>query len=161
VHEVKVDGYRAQLHVREGTTRVFSRRGNDWTERFASIANDAKRVPVKQAVIDGEVIVASPDGLSDFNALQTELANERSDQMTFYAFDLLYADGFDLRRAPLLERKAALAKILAKASRGRFLYADHVELEGAAVRERACEMGLEGIVSKQRNSTYPSGRTEL
>jgi bifunctional non-homologous end joining protein LigD len=110
VHEVKVDGYRAQLHIRDATARVFSRRGNDWTERFASIAHDALRLPVKQAVIDGEVIVAAPDGLSDFNALQTELANERSDRMTFYAFDLLYADGFDLRRAPLVERSREFAE---------------------------------------------------
>jgi bifunctional non-homologous end joining protein LigD len=158
---VKVDGYRAQLHVRDGAARVFSRRGNDWTERFESIAHAAVRLPVTLAVIDGEVIVATPDGLSDFNALQTELANERSDRMTFYAFDLLYVDGFDLRRAPLVERKNALARILAKEPRGRFLYADHVELEGAVVHRRGCEMGLEGIVSKHRNSTYPSGRTEM
>ena len=94
-----MDGYRAQLHVSDGTARVFSRRGNDWTNRFGSIAHDARRLPIREAVIDGEVIVATPDGLSDFNALQVELANERSDRLTFYAFDLLYAEGFDLRDA--------------------------------------------------------------
>jgi len=160
IHEIKVDGYRAQLHVRDGVSRVFSRRGNDWTERFGSIAHDGRQLPIRQAVIDGEVIVATPDGLSDFSALQTELANGRSDRLTFYVFDLLYADGFDLRRTPLIERKAILGTIIAKAPRGRFLFAEHLELDGAAVYARACQMGIEGIVSKLRNAPYPSGRSE-
>ena len=160
VHEIKVDGYRAQLHLREGATRVYSRRGNDWTDRFGSIAHDASLLAIRQAVIDGELIVATPEGLSDFNALQTELANDRSERLTFYVFDLLYVDGFDLRRAPLVERKAALGRIIAKTPRGRFLYAEHLELDGAAVYARACQMGIEGIVSKLRASPYPSGRTE-
>jgi bifunctional non-homologous end joining protein LigD len=161
VHEIKVDGYRAQLHLRDGVARMFSRRGYDWTDRFGSIAQDARLLPVSEAVIDGEVIVATPVGLSDFSALQVELANERSDRLTFYAFDLLYAEGFDLRRAALVERKAALRRIIAKTSRGRFLFAEHLELDGGAVFARACQMGIEGIVSKLRNSPYPSGRSEM
>ena len=161
VHEIKVDGYRAQLHINEETARVFSRRGNDWTDRFASIAREATLIPIRQAVIDGEVIVATANGLSDFNALQIELANERSDRLTFYAFDLLYADGYDLRRAPLLERKTALARILAKALGKHFLCSDHLELDGTTVYSRACQMGIEGIVSKLRTSPYTSGRSDV
>ena len=160
VHEIKVDGYRAQIHMKKGGARVFSRRGNDWTERFSSIAHSAKRLPVGEAVIDGEVIVATPDGLSDFSALQTELANDRSDRMTFYAFDLIYADGYDLRRAALVDRKAALSGLLAKSPRGCFLFADHVELDGVTVFGRACAMGVEGVVSKLRDSPYQSGRID-
>jgi bifunctional non-homologous end joining protein LigD len=133
VHEIRVDGYRAQLHLRDGTARIFSRRGNDWTDRFETIAHNARKLPIRQAVIDGEIIVATPDGLSDFNALQIELANERSDSMTFYAFDLLYAEDLDLRRAALVDRKDARRKILVQTPRGRFLFADHLELDGAAV----------------------------
>ena len=118
VHEIKVDGYRAQLHVQNGEARVFSRRGNDWTERFSSIAHGANRLPIGEAIIDGEVIVATPEGLSDFSALQSELAGERSDRLTFYAFDLLYADGYDLRRAALIDRKTALARLLVEARAG-------------------------------------------
>ena len=160
VHEIKVDGYRAQIHVRNGEVQVFSRRGNDWTNRFGSIAHAATRLPIKQAVIDGEVIVATPEGLSDFSALQSELAAERSDHMTFYAFDLLYADGYDLRRAPLVKRKEALARILLGEHRGRFLFADHLEIEGATVFGRACAMGIEGVVSKLRDAPYQSGRLD-
>ena len=161
VHEVKVDGYRAQLHIRDGKVRVFSRRGNDWTSEFQSIADAAKQLPLTRTIIDGEVIVATREGLSDFAALQSELAAERSDRLTFYAFDLLYAEGIDLRPARLLDRKKALSRIIGKAPKGRFLYADHVELEGSAVHRRACEMGLEGVVSKLRDAPYRSGRTEV
>jgi bifunctional non-homologous end joining protein LigD len=160
LHEVKVDGYRCQLHVDQGAVRMFTRRGYDWSERFQRLADAAKGLPVGQAVIDGEVIVATREGLSDFAALQAELAAERSDRLTFYAFDLLYADGYDLRQAKLVDRKEALARLLAKAPNGRFLYGDHVELDGAAVHARACEMGLEGIVSKLRDAPYRSGRGE-
>ena len=76
-------------------------------------------------------------------------------------FDLLYADGFDLRRASLVERKEALGRIIAKAPRGRFLFAEHLELDGAAVYARACQMGIEGIVSKLRDAPYPSGRSDM
>jgi len=119
-----------------------------------------KRLSISQAIIDGEVIVATPEGLSDFAALQAELAAERSDRLTFYAFDLLYADRYDLRRAALVDRKAALQRLLVPAGRGRFLYADHLELGGATVFGRACEMGLEGVVSKLRDGPYPSGRSD-
>ncbi len=122
--------------------------------------HDAVKLPVTQAIIDGEVMVTTPEGLSDFAVLQAELANERSDRLTFYAFDLLYADGYDLRRAALLDRKAALAEILKDAPKRRFLYSDHIELDGALVYARACEMGIEGIVSKLRDSPYASGRSD-
>jgi bifunctional non-homologous end joining protein LigD len=160
VHEIKVDGYRAQIHIKNGEARVYSRRGNDWTDRFMSIAHAAKQLPIKEAVIDGEVIVATPEGLSDFSALQSEIAAECSDRFTFYAFDLLYADGLDLRPAPLVERKAALARLLLKDRRRRFLFADHLEIEGATVFGRACAMGIEGVVSKLRDSPYQSGRID-
>jgi bifunctional non-homologous end joining protein LigD len=161
VHEIKVDGYRAQLHLENGRVRMYSRRGNDWSDRFAAIAEAAKDLPLKSAVIDGEVIVATANGLSDFAALQTELANLRSDKLTFYAFDLLYADGFDLKRTKLIDRKSALKELLASAPPGRFLYSDHLETDGSQVYARACELGIEGVVSKLRDSPYQSGRTEL
>ena len=160
VHEIKVDGYRAQIHVKNDDVRVYSRRGNDWTERFLSIAHAAKRLPIKEAVIDGEVMVATPEGLSDFSALQSELAAERSDHMTFYAFDLLYADGFDLRRVPLVDRKTVLARLIVKDARRRLLFAEHLEFDGATVFGRACAMGIEGVVSKLRDSPYQSGRID-
>jgi bifunctional non-homologous end joining protein LigD len=160
VHEIKVDGYRTQLHINNGVVLMYSRRGYNWTERYWAIAEAAKRLPTAQAIIDGEIIVATAHGLSDFAALQSELAAERSGRLTFYAFDLLYAEGFDLRRVSLNARKAALAGILQRAPKGRFLYSDHVDVDGATIYARACELGIEGIVSKLRDAPYPGGRTD-
>jgi bifunctional non-homologous end joining protein LigD len=158
LHEIKFDGYRAQLHLRGGKATVYSRRGYDWTEAFASIAAAAEMLPVRDAVLDGEAIVQDVRGVADFHALRRELARKRGGHLTYYAFDLLFLDGQDLRREPLIERKRKLKAIVAKASG--FLFADHLEADPKEVYARACQMGLEGIVSKRREAPYRSGRQE-
>src|ERR1051326_3337879 len=159
VHEIKVDGYRCQLHIWHGAVTAYTRRGNNWASRFATIVEAAKALPVKEAIIDGEVMVVTPEGFSDFGALQQELAAKRSDRLTYYAFDLLYVDGYDLRSSPLLARKDSLQRVLTGAS-GRFLYAQHLAEDGPTIHARGCEMGIEGIVSKLAASPYRSGRNE-
>jgi bifunctional non-homologous end joining protein LigD len=160
VHEIKVDGYRVQLRIWHGDAHAFTRRGIDWSPRFRSIVEAAKALPVKEAILDGEVIVATPEGLSDFGALQEDLGAGRSDRLTFFAFDLLFVDGYDLRQSPLLARKEAVQRVLQGAG-GRFLYSQHIVDDGAKVHARACAMGIEGIVSKLAESPYVSGRTDL
>lgn len=98
IHEIKADGYRAQVHLRGGKATVYSRRGYDWTETFASIAKAAEALPVRHAVLDGEAIVQDARGVADYHALRRELARKRSGNLTYYAFDLLYLDGEDLRQ---------------------------------------------------------------
>src|SRR5829696_8273670 len=93
VHEIKFDGYRLQLHVREGQIRLFTRRGHDWSERFKPVAAAAWHLKAYHAVIDGEVIVPTAEGLSDFHALESDLAAGRSDRFAYWAFDLLHLDG--------------------------------------------------------------------
>jgi bifunctional non-homologous end joining protein LigD len=159
VHEIKVDGYRLQLHLWHGAVTAYTRRGNDWSARFRTIVEAAKTLPVKEAIIDGEVIVATPEGLSDFGALQEDLGAGRSDRLTYFAFDLLYVDGYDLLQSPLLARKEALKRVLEGGS-SRFLYSEHVADDGAKVHARGCAMGIEGIVSKLVDSPYRSGRSE-
>ena len=139
---------------------AFTRRGYDWANRFGSIAEATKALPVREAIMDGEIIVLDPDGLSDFSALQSELAAGRSDRLVFYAFDLMYADGYDLRQSPLLARKEAMERILADTPKGRFLYSKHLAYDGPTIHARACEMNIEGIVSKLIDSPYRSGRNE-
>lgn len=158
LHEIKFDGYRAQLHLRGSKATVYSRRGYDWTETFASIAAAAEMLPVRDAVLDGEAIVQDARGVADFHALRRELARKRGGHLTYYAFDLLFLDGQDFRKEPLIERKRKLKAIVAKASR--FLFADHLEADAEEVYARACQMGLEGIVSKRREAPYRSGRQE-
>jgi bifunctional non-homologous end joining protein LigD len=155
VHEIKFDGYRVQFHIINDDIKVFTRRGNDWTKRFRKIANDAYLINVASAIIDGEVVVPGEDGTTDFSVLQNELKGN-SDKLVMVAFDLLYLNGQDLRKLPLVERKAALQKLIAKTA---IQYSDSFELEGQELFRHACKIGLEGIVSKVRDSTYPADRS--
>src|SRR5437588_9994948 len=103
VHEIKFDGYRVQVHLRDAVLKVFTRRGNDWTNRFRKIAADAWHVSAGSAIIDGEVVVPAADGSTDFSVLQNELKG-RSKKIVMVAFDLLYLNGRDLRSLTLYER---------------------------------------------------------
>jgi bifunctional non-homologous end joining protein LigD len=111
VHEIKFDGYRVQVHLRDAAVKVFTRRGNDWTNRFRKIATDAWHINVGSAIIDGEVVVPARDGATDFSVLQNEL---RSKKIVMVAFDLLYLNGYDQQKLPLFEHKALLQKIIAE-----------------------------------------------
>src|ERR1700720_3324675 len=114
IHEIKFDGYRVQVHLRDAAVKVFTRRGNDWTNRFRKIAADAWHINAGSAIIDGEVVVPAKNGTTDFSVLQNELKG-RSKKIVMVAFDLLYLNGYDLRKVPLVERKAMLRKIIADA----------------------------------------------
>jgi bifunctional non-homologous end joining protein LigD len=137
IHEVKFDGYRVQVHLANTAVKIFTRRGNDWTNRFKKIAGDAWHINAGSAIIDGEVIVPSENGVSDFSVLQNEL-HGKSSKLFLYAFDLLYLNGFDLRKAPLLERKALLHKMIAKTD---ILFSESFEIDGATMFKQACRMG--------------------
>jgi bifunctional non-homologous end joining protein LigD len=160
VHEIKYDGYRLQLHIQDGSIRLFTRRGYDWTSRFESIVEAAWHLKAYRAVIDGEVIVPMPEGHSDFHALERDLGAGRSDRFAFYAFDLMHLDGLDLREAALLDRKDVLAELLAGAPEP-LRFSEHVEADGAEVFANACRLALEGIVSKRRDGRYRSGRNDV
>lgn len=161
LHEIKIDGYRAQLHVHAGRIIVYSRSGYDWTKQFGQIAHAAQALADRELIIDGEATVLGNTGLPDFQALRRELAKKHSDRLIYLAFDLLYLDGHDLRRVPLFERKRALKDVLAKAPPN-IACSDFLELQdGGTVYAHACEMGLEGIVSKRRDSPYRSGRQDV
>ena len=105
-HEIKLDGYRLQLRVEDGEVTLKTRKGLDWTEKFAAIAKEAGSLP--DALIDGEVVALDAKGDPDFSALQAALSDGKTGNLIFFAFDLLFADEFDLRRSPLSERKAAV-----------------------------------------------------
>ncbi len=113
-------------------------------------------MPVEDAIIDGEVVAEASGGAPDFSALQDALATGRTERLAFYAFDLLYLDGRDLRRAPLIERKAALTAIIGAA--GIVRVSEHFEENGERLLWHACRLGLEGVVSKLRDAPYRSGR---
>lgn len=161
LHEIKFDGYRTMAHVTNGEVRLITRGGIDWTKRYGDLPQAFSRLPLSQAIIDGEIMVLDEKGISRFALLQDALSAGARSKLHFYAFDLLHLDGWDLRRAPLARRKALLAELLAGVGANSAIQlSDHVEGDGQGLYDQATEHGLEGIVSKRANATYQSGRTK-
>jgi bifunctional non-homologous end joining protein LigD len=154
IHEIKFDGYRVQVQLAHETVKIFTRRGNDWIKRFKKVAHDAWRIKAASAVIDGEIVVPAADGTTDFSVLQNELKGS-SKTIVLVAFDLLYLNGQDIRKEPLVRRKAELKKIIAGTD---VQFSESFEIEGREMFAHACKLGLEGVVSKLRDSAYASGR---
>jgi bifunctional non-homologous end joining protein LigD len=154
IHEIKFDGYRVQVHLANEAVKIFTRRGNDWTKRFKKVAHDAWRIKAASAVIDGEIVVPAADGTTDFSVLQNELKGS-SKAIVLVAFDLLYLNGQEIRKEPLVRRKAELKKIIAGTD---VQFSESFEIEGREMFAHACKLGLEGVVSKVRDSAYASGR---
>lgn len=160
-HEIKFDGYRVQLRVEHGEATLKTRKGLDWSEKFKAIAREGSTLP--DVLIDGEIVALDHNGAPDFSTLQAAISDGKTDELIFYAFDLLFADGEDLRRMPLAERKARLKKLLEarlKARAKSIRYVEHFESGGDAILKSACKLSLEGIVSKKLGASYRSGRSE-
>jgi bifunctional non-homologous end joining protein LigD len=161
VHEVKFDGYRIQMRVDAGTVTLRTRKGLDWTTKFPEIAKAAATLP--PCIIDGEVVALDQTGSPDFAGLQAALSDESTKGLIFFAFDLLFLEGEDVREEALVDRKRMLEKLLRATFRKResqIRYVEHFESGGDAVLKSACRMSLEGIISKQANAPYRSGRTD-
>jgi bifunctional non-homologous end joining protein LigD len=146
-HELKHDGYRLQIHVRDGRVRLYTMNGADWSKRYPLIIRDAARVK-GSAILDAEVVWLDPNGVADFEALHSRSNDGRA---TALAFDLLMLGGEDMRRKLYVERKAALRKLL-RGDRG-IQYVEHAEGHGEKLFGAVCKLGLEGIVSKRLEST--------
>jgi bifunctional non-homologous end joining protein LigD len=156
IHEQKFDGYRILADKDGDTVRLYSRRFNDWTAEFPTVAAAVAKLPCTRALIDGEVAAVLPDGRTSFQALQNAFSGTGAN-LAYFVFDLLSIDGDDLRADPLIERKERLRTLVGKKP-GLIRYSDHVEGSGRKFFELACKQGLEGIVSKRRDSPYTGGR---
>lgn len=159
LHEIKYDGYRTQLHVDNGNVKAFSRNGHDWTGKYPHIVADARAIPARQAIIDGEVCVQDDRGVTDFGLLPGAI-KARNHELIFFAFDLLHLDGQDLRAAPIEERRAKLRLLVSQVPGSRIVMSEEYDGEGAGFFDLADRMGLEGIVSKRKGSRYSSGSTQ-
>lgn len=157
VHEIKFDGYRMQMRVEGGKAKLLTRKGLDWSAKFPALIVAGARLA--DCLIDGEVVALDNHGQPDFAALQAALSDGKTDRLIFFIFDCLYTDGKDIRTLPLAERKDRLKALLSHADE-RLRFVDHFESGGDAVLNSACRMDLEGIVSKQLDAPYRSGRTE-
>ena len=155
VHEIKHDGFRLVARKDGDRVRLYSRHGNDLTDRFPLIVEALSRLRSRTCMIDGEAVACDENGMPNFDRIRYR----RHDATVFlYAFDLIELNGADLRREPHEVRKATLASVLAKAALGLRLN-EHIEADGPTVFAHACKMGLEGIVSKRKGSPYRGGRS--
>jgi bifunctional non-homologous end joining protein LigD len=158
LHEIKIDGYRIFARRRNGKVALLTRNALDWTGRFKPIADAIAKLPGGDLALDGEVAVLDQNGGSSFAALQDALSRGETKSMRYIVFDLLYRDGEDWRGAALTDRKAALHDLL-KNARGPLVYSDHVVAHGGEVFSQACNMSLEGVISKRADVSYYEGRT--
>jgi bifunctional non-homologous end joining protein LigD len=165
LHELKLDGYRIQVHVdtKDGKrrARLFTRSGLDWTHRMRDVAKAAAELPVHGAILDGEVVVLNEQGGTSFADLQAAFEEGAEHPLTYYAFDLLHLDGHNLRNLPLERRKTLLKGLLEDHGDGTLRYSSHIRANGGAMFRRACEMGAEGIVSKLASSPWRSERSRF
>ena len=155
IHEIKHDGYRLIVQRDGKRVRLFTRNGHDWSSRYPRIVEAALRNRNSSFVVDGEAVLLGVDGRSDFNGLHSR---KHDDEVTFYAFDMLVSDGDDLRKLPLSMRKTNLARLLARRVDGIHLAPFEQGEIGPDLFRHACLMGLEGLVSKHRDSPYRGGR---
>jgi ATP-dependent DNA ligase len=157
LHEIKHDGYRLRVERDGDRVRLITRGGYNWSKRYPWIVEAALKNRYKQFVIDGEAVVLGADGVSDFNALHL---GKHNDEVQLYAFNILALNGDDLRSLPLSMRKAHLERLLARRPDGIFISSFEQGEIGPDLFRAACNMGLEGLVSKRRDRPYRGGRSK-
>jgi bifunctional non-homologous end joining protein LigD len=160
IHEVKHDGFRTLIGVSGKDARAFTRSGLDWSDKYQRVIQASRKLRCRSALIDGEIIVQDENGVSDFAALRAAIDREPH-RLVMFAFDVLFFDGTDFRRLPLVERREKLRQIIPVDARSPIQFSDHYDGEGADPFKQACAMGLEGIVSKRALSPYKSGPSKF
>lgn len=159
VHEIKFDGYRMICRIDGKAVKFISRNHQNWTSRLKPLVGAARELAVETAILDGEVVVVKRDGSTDFQALQNAFKQGDAAEFQYYVFDLLYLNGVSLVEAPLEERKAVLAELLATLpGSSPIRYSEHFTGSGEDFKKQACKLHLEGSISKRRDQPYRSGR---
>ena len=162
LHEIKFDGYRTLCRLEDGTAALFTRNGHDWTDRYRPIAEAFETLNCRDAIIDGEICVQDVTGATSFSELRDALSEGTAERLTFFAFDLLHINRYSLAKVPLTKRKELLHDLLDPiiGPASAVQYSDHIEGGGPAFFDEASRLGLEGIVSKKKTSTYIPGRSQ-
>lgn len=167
MHELKLDGYRIQIHVRSPKGRetssrsatLYTRTGLDWTDRMQNLARAAAALDLESCILDGEVVALDEKGGTNFSDLQAAFQEGRQQELIYFAFDLLHLNGRKLRNLPLVQRKAILSDLLSEIDPDPAIrLSEHIEGRGPEVFAKACQLGAEGVVSKLGASAYTSGR---
>ncbi|VFR31453.1 ATP-dependent DNA ligase clustered with Ku protein, LigD [plant metagenome] len=159
LYEIKFDGYRILARVEGEDVRLYTRNGHDWTARMPRLAKTLARLDARSAWIDGEVVVLAENGAPSFQALQNAFDSERTADIVFYAFDLPYLGGRDLRGEPLSVRRHWLEKLMARSRDDHLRFSEAFDAAPSQLAATACKMGLEGIIAKRQSSRYVSRRS--
>jgi bifunctional non-homologous end joining protein LigD len=157
LYEIKFDGYRMMVRL-DGNARLFTKNGYDWTDRMPALAREFSCFNVRSAWIDGEVVVQDDEGMPKFQALQSAFSSRKTSDLIFFAFDLLYLDGVDLRHEPVEVRRDKLRQLVGANPHDHIRFSETLDVDPAHLLINACKMELEGIVGKRRGSAYASER---
>lgn len=160
VHEIKFDGYRILAYIQDGNVRMYTRTGQDWTHKFHPLADVLRKMPVQNAIIDGEVIALNDEGISSFTLLQEALSKGKTGELSYYVFDLLYLNGKNITHLPLLERKKKLKPLITAKLDGYVFYSEHFAKQDKHFLQHICHMHMEGVVSKRIDAAYTSKRSK-
>lgn len=160
VHEIKYDGYRTLCFKNKKETKLLTRSGLDWSKKYLELQKECAELAVESIIFDGEIVWLDEKGRSRFEGLQNSLEEHDSRELVYYVFDLLYLNGFDTRNLPLTDRKKLLKQVLEQSDSEKILFSEHWDESGQSVFESACENHLEGIISKNGESQYESGRNK-
>ncbi|BCQ29202.1 hypothetical protein NK8_73920 (plasmid) [Caballeronia sp. NK8] len=155
----KFDGYRLMCRLDAGRVKLITRGGHDWTEKMRTLATAIEDMPVDKAWLDGEVVVLTETGIPDFNALQNAFDRRSTAQLTFFAFDIPFLIGRDLREVPLSQRRELLGELIAQTSSERVRFSESFTEDPESLLASACRMRLEGIIGKRADAPYCSGRS--
>ena len=158
IHEIKYDGYRLLFFINKKKIKIMTRNQNNWTNKFNFLVKEFLKLKLSSAIIDGELVAVNEEKQFDFQLLQNSIDEGDTDPLYYFAFDLLYYDGYDLTQFPLSHRKKILQKIISTHDSA-IRYSDHIVGNGPDVYKNACQLGLEGIVSKEINSPYVQKRS--
>ncbi|SCU76707.1 Multifunctional non-homologous end joining protein LigD (Includes: 3'-phosphoesterase; DNA ligase D; DNA repair polymerase) [Cupriavidus necator] len=158
-YEIKFDGYRLLARIDGKDVRLFTRQGHDWTSKLRALARDVGTLGLPDGWLDGEIVVLGKHGATDFQALQNAFDTARVEGIQYFVFDLPYFGGHDLRKVPLVERRALLRRIFAHNTSPRLQFSEDFEAGPADMLEAACRMKLEGVIGKRADAVYVSART--
>ncbi|MFK5736059.1 DNA ligase D [Pseudomonas urmiensis] len=158
-YEVKFDGYRILARIDGEDVRLFTRNGHDWSAKMPHQVQALRKLKLKSAWLDGEMVVTGDNGVADFQALQNAFDTERDEQISYYLFDLPFFDGQDLRQAPLQARREQLAKLLKKDRSDVLNFSADFDEPVQSLLDSACRLGLEGLIGKRLDSPYVSRRS--
>jgi len=158
-YEIKFDGYRMLCRIENGTSRLFTRNGHDWSDRLPKLVAALNGLPVDEAWLDAEAVVLNSAGMPDFNALQNAFDRRSTSEILLFVFDLMYFNGTDLREHPLHARRAVLSDLMGEVHTDLLRYSDDFAQDPASLVASACKMRLEGIIGKRADAPYRSGRS--